>query len=116
MSRLLRIFMGMLLFAGCARVPESDLARTIDSPSLLVSQNEAIEKDFFETGAWPSEKWWEMFEDPQLNLLIERALRDNYTLKKAHAQVEYSHQVANRQRSKLFPELSGNYTEQWQYL
>jgi NodT family efflux transporter outer membrane factor (OMF) lipoprotein len=116
MSRSIRFFIGLLLFAGCARVPEKDLARTLDAPSLQVSENTAFGKDFFERGEWPNEKWWEMFDDPQLNLLIERALQDNYTLKKAHAQVEYSHQLANKQRSKLFPELSGNYTEQWQYL
>src|SRR5580700_3364673 len=107
MSRALYFFMGMLLFAGCAKVPDSDLARTLSAPNLNLSENQALRREFFETGNWPSEQWWEMFDDPQLNMLIERALKENFTLKQAHEQVEYSYQLAKKQRSKLLPELSG---------
>jgi len=116
MSRAFLFLIGIILFTGCAKVPDSDLARTLEAPSLYVSENEALRKGTFEMGKWPNEKWWEMFEDPQLTVLIERALKENFTLKAAHEQVEYSNQLANKQRSKLLPQLSGNYTEQWQYL
>ena len=116
MSRAFHFLTGLLLLAGCAKVPDSDLAHTLQSPSLQVSEGEARQNGFFEKGEWPSEKWWEMFEDPQLNVLIERALKDNFTLKQAHEQVQYSYELAKKQRSKLLPNLSGNYVEQWQYL
>lgn len=116
MSKSFYFLICLILFARCAKVPDSDLAHTVAAPSLNLSESEALHRDYFETGAWPEEKWWEMFQDPQLSSLIERALTSNYTLKKAHEQVEYSYQLAKRQRSKLLPELSGNYVEQWQYL
>lgn len=116
MPKSIYAFITALLFAGCARVPDEDLAHTIDAPSLLMSESQARGELFFEQGDWPDEKWWTMFGDPQLNRLIEKALTDNYSLKKVHAQVEYSQQFAKSQRSRLFPQLSGDYTEQWQYL
>lgn len=116
MSRVLYWIAGLALLAQCARVPESDKARPLEAPNLSQSESRAWKGSYFEKGAWPEEKWWEMFEDPQLNILIERALKDNFSLKQAQEKVQYSYQLAKKQRSKLLPELSGNYTEQWQYL
>lgn len=112
----LLFFIGMLLFTSCAKVPDNDIAHTLSAPNLNLTENQALKREFFEKGNWPSETWWEMFEDPQLNRLIERALQENFTLKQAHERVKYSYQLAKKQRSKLLPELSGNYVEQWQYL
>ena len=114
MRKLSVYIFSLLLFAGCARVPKNDLAQTIDAPPIASTESRGT--SFFAKGEWPSEKWWEMFQDPQLNQLIERALSQNFSLKEAHAKVETAYQLAKKQRARLLPDLSGNYVEQWQYL
>jgi NodT family efflux transporter outer membrane factor (OMF) lipoprotein len=110
------IYLFIPLLTRCAQVPQSDLANRVNGPSLVLSEKEALRRDFFRVGQWPEEKWWEMFHDEQLNALIARGLKDNYSLKTAHERVAYAYQLAKGKRSKFFPEISGNYTEQWQYL
>jgi NodT family efflux transporter outer membrane factor (OMF) lipoprotein len=63
-----------------------------------------------------TEKWWEIFEDPQLNTLIEQSLSMNPTLQKANAQVLQAQAEAKMVRSHLFPHLSASAQENWQYL
>jgi NodT family efflux transporter outer membrane factor (OMF) lipoprotein len=112
----LRLFGWMLLFLGaCARVPKSDLAQISEAISLKNSQEFALAQDFFEEGGWPSDNWWEMFEDPQLSMLIERALEDSPTLQKALAKLATTEEEARKQRAVLFPEIDFEYEEQWQY-
>jgi NodT family efflux transporter outer membrane factor (OMF) lipoprotein len=106
----------LLLFAGCARVCDKDLAQKLQMPELIVSEKQALQRSYFQTGEWLSEKWWELFDDPQLSRLIERALISNFSLKEAKAHIDYMYQLAKGVRSKLLPDLSGNYMEQWQYL
>ena len=106
----------VMIFAGCASLPKNDLAQIIDAPTLNLSTEQALHHSGFKQGQWPDEKWWEMFEDPQLSRLITTALESNFTLKIAHERVESAYQLAKISRSKLFPHLNGNYTEQWQYL
>jgi NodT family efflux transporter outer membrane factor (OMF) lipoprotein len=105
-----------LLFAGCTRVSDKDLAARLETPSLILTEKEALHRAYFQTGEWPDEQWWKLFDDPQLSGLIERALDSNFTLKEARAHVAYTYQLAKGVRSKLLPDLSGNYVEQWQYL
>lgn len=106
----------LLLFAGCTRVSDKDLAARLETPSLVLTEKEALHRAYFQTGEWPEEQWWKLFEDPQLGQLIERAMGSNFTLKEARAHVAYTYQIAKGVRSKLLPDLSGNFTEQWQYL
>jgi len=109
-------FFILLLFAGCTRISDKDLAARLETPSLILTEKEALHRAYFQTGEWPDEDWWKLFEDAQLNKLIERAIAFNFTLKEARAHVEYSYQLAKSVRSKLLPDLSANYMEQWQYL
>lgn len=109
-------FFILLLFAACARVSDKELAQKLEMPELILSEKEALRRSYFQTGEWLSEKWWELFNDPQLSRLIERALASNFSLKEAKTHSDYMYQLARGVRSKLLPDLSGNYTEQWQYL
>ncbi len=102
-------------FYGCARVPNHDLAQLSEPISLGESAQQALERPEFEMGQWPSDNWWEVFADPQLNSLIELALTDSPTLKKAQAKVELAQQLAKKQRASLLPKLDLDYEEQWQY-
>lgn len=103
------------LFSGCNKVPDSDLATRFEPVSLEFSEDYAFAHDFFQEGGWPTENWWEMFEDPQLNRLIERALVESPTLQRAFAKVEEVEQAAKKERAALFPYLTANYQEDWDY-
>ena len=111
--RALIFFFGIL--GGCASVPNQDLALLTEPVYLDQTAETALSDEDFIAGLWPSNKWWESFQDPQLNELIETALRDSPTLKQAEAKVQFAEQTAKKERSSLFPKLDMNYEEQWQY-
>lgn len=105
----------LLFFSGCNHVPQEEMAKVFNTPSLEKSTKEAFFSSFFEEGGWPTEEWWEMLNDPQLDALIKRALKNSPTLQKAFAKVEEVEQEAKKQRARLFPHLGLNYEENWQY-
>ena len=105
----------ILFFSGCARVPDGDLAHISEPIPLDRSMESALAREFFEEGGWPSDAWWEMFEDPQLSALVELALKQSPTLQKAQALVAEAEQEARKEKAALFPRLDFDYEEQWQY-
>ena len=105
----------LIILGGCARVPDSDLAQLSEPIALDDSAKSALDREFFAEGGWPTEQWWEMFEDPQLNRLIELALQESPTLQKALARRAEAEQAAKKERAALFPEVDFDYEEQWQY-
>lgn len=105
----------LLILGACARVPDSDLAQLSQPIALDRSKESALAREFFAEGGWPTDRWWEMFEDPQLNQLIELALQESPTLNKALAKRAEAEQEAKKERAVLFPELNLEYEEQWQY-
>ncbi|MEA3139675.1 MAG: outer membrane protein multidrug efflux system [Gammaproteobacteria bacterium] len=50
-------------------------------------------------------KWWELFQDPQLNPLVEQALGSNQNLRVAAARLEQAHDQLTIARSALFPSI-----------
>lgn len=105
----------LFVLGSCAHVPKSDLSRVSAPVPLDKSMELALEREFFEAGGWPSEKWWEMFGDSQLNSLIERALQESPTLQKAIARVAKVEEEARKEKSLLWPKINANYEEQWEY-
>lgn len=111
-----RIVFFLLLLAGCASIPKSEMAQRLSPQTLETSVSAALETGDFVVGQWPSADWWEMFGDPQLSSLITEALRENPTLMKATARIHEAKQFAKQKRAYLFPDLSANYEENWQHL
>jgi multidrug efflux system outer membrane protein len=73
----------LVLLAGCISVPPDtnkapapDFARAQHAPDIRLPAD-----------AWPAERWWLDYRDPQLNALVDRALRDSPTLTVAAARV-----------------------------
>ncbi|MBI2812280.1 MAG: efflux transporter outer membrane subunit [Candidatus Melainabacteria bacterium] len=97
-------------------MPKEDKAEICDPVMLDNSVETALAREFFEEGGWPSEQWWEMFGDPQLNRLIELALEESPTLQKALAKVAEVEQEARKEKAKLFPWINFDFTENWEYL
>jgi len=81
--------------------PEGELPRTF---SLYAAEFE------------PSGRWWEEFNDPDLNALITEALTDNLTLKEAWSRLDQTRALAVQAGAALYPDLTGtagaNYARQ----
>jgi NodT family efflux transporter outer membrane factor (OMF) lipoprotein len=105
----------LLILTGCGKVSDHELAQISTPVTLDSSAEAALAREFFERGGWPTERWWEMFEDPQLNELIELTLKASPTLFKALAKVDQAEAEARKERATLFPRLNLEYLEQWNY-
>ncbi|MCK5728118.1 MAG: efflux transporter outer membrane subunit [Methylococcales bacterium] len=55
------------------------------------------------------QKWWEVFNDSQLNFLIEQALSDNFSLKSAFNRVEQARALAKKSGASLTPTLNAQF-------
>lgn len=74
------------VLAGCVHVPADtshatgpDFAKARVAPGITLPQ-----------AAWPAEQWWLVYKDPQLNALVQRALKDSPSLAVAQARVTTS--------------------------
>jgi NodT family efflux transporter outer membrane factor (OMF) lipoprotein len=57
-------------------------------------------------------QWWTLFQSPELNALIELALKQNPTLQAAQAALRQAHENVAAERGALLPSLSGTYQAQ----
>ena len=55
--------------------------------------------------------WWQAFEDPGLNQLIDYALTHNFTIAAAYARLQQAEATVKKSRAGLFPTLSGTASE-----
>ena len=51
------------------------------------------------------QRWWEAFDDEQLNALVEEALSNNYSLKQSWARLKQARALAVRSGADLYPDL-----------
>ena len=56
--------------------------------------------------------WWELFESPALNALVERAFRANPTIAAAQAALVQAQELVYAQRGYFFPTFAANYNFQ----
>jgi NodT family efflux transporter outer membrane factor (OMF) lipoprotein len=66
-------------------------------------------ESFAESGMQPvPERWWIVFEDAQLNALVDSALNSNFNLKTAWERLRAAQAVVDRESSRFFPRLDGS--------
>jgi outer membrane protein TolC len=89
----------LLLVASCApfkpqerQSPEGELPHSF---TLYTAESE------------PEVRWWEEFNDPDLNMLITEALSDNFTLKEAWSRLVQTRALAVQAGAALYPDLTG---------
>jgi NodT family efflux transporter outer membrane factor (OMF) lipoprotein len=58
--------------------------------------------------AWPAEQWWKSLNDPELDRLIEQALKENPTITQAAKRMEKAAAYASAAKSTLAPQVSGD--------
>jgi NodT family efflux transporter outer membrane factor (OMF) lipoprotein len=57
-------------------------------------------------------QWWTLFQSPEINALVERALKQNPTLEAAQAALREANENVSAERGALLPSLSGTYQAQ----
>ena len=89
--------LALVLAAGCA----PDLG---EKPTLVAPLSLATQKTFqAPVIEWPSDKWWESYNDSQLTSLVEEALRDSPDLKMAGARIRGAEAMVDVQGADLLP-------------
>jgi NodT family efflux transporter outer membrane factor (OMF) lipoprotein len=103
---------GLLVAAGCAPIPR------LEAPPALkqVGQLDSAESFNAASGAWPGEGWWRSYGDPQLDALIDEALRGSPDLDLAQARLHAAMAQVQGAHGALVPEVTGTaaFTEQKQ--
>ena len=102
----------LLMFTGC-----SALKQRKDAPEVLeaITIKLPVSSDFVK-GDWPAYNWWVLFEDGQLNELIEVTLEGNFDLKASIARLRRAQAQARQVRSPLLPQLSALGEDNYQHL
>jgi multidrug efflux system outer membrane protein len=88
----------VLLLGGCTLGPDFQLPGATGGSKWKESQATA--------GARLPDDWWRLFNDRDLNRLVDRALVSNNELSAARARVETSRALVGLDRAKLFPTLN----------
>jgi len=103
--------LGLILFKGCDKAPKYSKPTTPTPPSY----KEITPESFKETDNWkfaqPKDdvirgKWWEMFNDPQLNALQEQVNISNQSIALADANFRAARAIVRQSRSQYFPTVS----------
>src|ERR1700741_3031221 len=96
---------GVMVLSGCAVGPRYSRPTTAAPPAykeLPPNWKTAQPSDQIAKG-----KWWEIFQDPQLNALEEQINVSNQTLKAAQAQFEQARAAVRINRSFQYPTITG---------
>ena len=101
-----------LLVAGalsaCASLPASaPLSRAKSASDYAAARSFDASQDPGRKTDWPADGWWKAYGDPQLDSLIDEALKGSPTLAGAHARVAKAQAELGQTSASLFPSLSG---------
>src|SRR3546814_15525116 len=101
MKSLLPILL-LALLSGCAAInPGEPRVAQLDGTQLGLHQ---------QTISWPTDKWWQRYDDPQLNRLIDEALVGSPSLAAAQARLDVANAAVGGARAVQLPQLNANYT------
>ncbi|MGA7385125.1 MAG: efflux transporter outer membrane subunit [Methylocella sp.] len=110
-----RLFFGpgagfLLLFGGCASMPPGgERAEFLEPPSMERTLSKASRQEpAAPLNAWPDDQWWRQFKSPDLDRIMEIALRENPGLKKEYARLSETDAVAQVEGARLLPWLDAN--------
>ncbi len=107
----------LLVCYSCVNMPKSEQTQTlIFPPTGGKIEKKYLENQLFARGDWPEEKWWEMFYSCELNELMEEALLKNPSIQEVEQKINYAKETAIIARSKLFPLIYFNASDNWAYL
>jgi NodT family efflux transporter outer membrane factor (OMF) lipoprotein len=103
----MRASLFILLVSGCLILSGCTFGPHYTRPKVPVQNNFGAPNQPANTNA-PVEDWWKTFKDPELDKLIDGALRENYTLQIATARIRQSRAQRNIAAANLFPQVDAD--------
>ncbi len=95
----------LTLLSGCAWIPNGDPpAEYLEPPEMKETLAEVMSR----LQQWPDDQWWKQFGNPELNELIETALKDNPGLKVASARLREAEGLVKVEGARLLPFLEAD--------
>lgn len=73
----------LTLLSGCALIQDEPAQVAIVNPQ----QAQLAQVIHLANSDWPAARWWEAYDDPQLNMLINRALQNSPTMQAARLRI-----------------------------
>jgi len=109
MRKLNSFVMAMLsssILAGCMAGPNYHRP-AVQAPTAYrgLSENPQVQA---QAASYADLPWWQVFQDPQLQVLIRTALKQNYDLQLATERINAARAQVTVTRSSLFPQVAGN--------
>jgi NodT family efflux transporter outer membrane factor (OMF) lipoprotein len=116
------IFINIVVLTGlssCALGPDFQRPTAPDAkhysvqPELTESESAVVTLDDqqkFNTAANIPFDWWTLFQSPQINSLIEHALKHNPDIESSQAALRQAQEYANAQRGNFFPNITASYS------
>jgi multidrug efflux system outer membrane protein len=105
-ARLLGLSLTMLLSAGCAVGPNYKRPST-DVPGMYRGTTPAEAEQPATSRSFGDQKWWEVFQDKQLQDLIHTALQQNYDVRIAATRILQAQAQVGITRADQLPTISG---------
>ena len=87
----------LTLLSGCALIQDEPSQVAIVNPQ----QAQLAQVIHLANSDWPAARWWEAYDDPQLNLLINRALQNSPTMQAARLRISQSQSTVELARSAM---------------
>lgn len=94
----------VLGLSGCAQLPSLEKL-AIFKPVSDYQSSVSLQAP---ASAWPEEQWWKAYGDPQLNALIEEALRSSPDMTAASARLRHAEAFAQTADSATLPQVNAN--------
>ena len=87
----------LTLLSGCALIQDEPAQVAIVNPQ----QAQLAQVIHLANSDWPAARWWEAYDDPQLNMLINRALQNSPTMQAARLRISQSQSTVELARSAM---------------
>ncbi|MER1966483.1 efflux transporter outer membrane subunit [Castellaniella sp. GW247-6E4] len=101
MKPLAPLFLALALSACAPMDPGAPAVQPLDGAGIGLRDSTAVQ--------WPTHQWWQRYQDPQLDGLIERALADSPTLDSAAARVRMANAAVRNARALQWPQADARY-------
>ena len=87
----------LTLLTGCALI-QDDPGQV---PLVKPQQAELAQVIHLANSGWPTARWWEGYQDPQLNMLVNRALQNSPTMQAARLRISQSQSTVELAQSAM---------------
>ena len=96
-----------LLVAGCASTDGLSTQASLRDPNDFAAEK-SLAAAPLSASAWPRNDWWTVFNDPQLDALIDEALAESPTLRVAEARTRKALAFAATSKAALYPQVNAD--------